>query len=264
MTDITASTPKIDIARVVNRTFGTIGRNFLLFFLLALVLYAIPSYGVQFLLTAYGPQPADDPGGFLWVSLAVSLLASLPAYVAVGAVTHGAIVSFNGSKASLGDCFSTGLGRMLPLFLLGLATSLAIGFGMILLIVPGIIVAIVLIVAVPAMVVERTGVFDSMSRSSDLTKGNRVIIFFLGLICVVIVLLIGAAIGILAAGFGGAAVFLENPFSLSGTALIAVALFIVANVLSVIISSTGIASLYYELRTAKEGVSSGELAKVFD
>ena len=264
MTDITASVPRIDVGRVVSRTFGSIGRNFLLFFLLTLVLYAIPSYGVQFLMTAYGPQAANNPGGYLLLNMVVSIVASLPAYVAIGAVTHGAIVSFNGDRANLGDCFSTGLGRMLSLFLLGIATSIAIGFALLLLIVPGIIVAIVLAVAVPAMVVERTGVFDSMSRSSDLTKGNRWMIFVLGLICVVIVLLISGAIGVLATGFGGASVFLENPFLLSGTAWVAIALIILANVLSMIISSAGIASLYYELRTGKEGVTSETLAKVFD
>src|SRR5262249_1687076 len=118
MTDITATAASIDIGRVVNRTFGTIGRNFLLFFLLTFVLFAIPSYGIQLLMTLYGPEALNDPGSLALANLAVGIIASLPAYVAVGAITHGAIVSFNGGKAEIGDCLSTGIGRMLPLFLL--------------------------------------------------------------------------------------------------------------------------------------------------
>jgi hypothetical protein len=263
MTDMTAGAPRIDLGRVVNRTFGTMGRNFLLFFLLTLVLYAVPSYGVQFLMTVYGPQAVDDPGTYLLASFVVSIVASLPAYVAVGAVTHGAIISFNGGKAELGDCLSTGIGRMLPLFLLGLVTSLAITFASLLLIVPGIIVAVMVVVAVPAMVVERLGVFGSMSRSADLTKGNRWTIFFLGLICIVIVIAILFGVGVLVGGLGGAGEAVDSAFLMQGS-LFMIVFVVLANVLSMIISSTGIASLYYELRTSKEGATSAELAKVFD
>jgi hypothetical protein len=116
------------------------------------------------------------------------------------------------------------------------------------------------------MVVERLGISESMSRSSDLTKGNRWGIFILGLVGVAIVLALVFGVAVLMTGGGmqEAGAFVDNPFVLQENVWLGVPLLILANVIGMIISSSGVASLYYELRTTQEGVSSSELAKVFD
>jgi len=62
--------------------------------------------------------------------------------------------------------------RLLSLSLLTFASAIAIGFGLAVLVVPGVILCLMWIVAIPAMVVEERGVFDSLGRSFDLTRGN--------------------------------------------------------------------------------------------
>jgi hypothetical protein len=61
-----------------------------------------------------------------------------------------------------------------------------------------------------------------------------------------------------------AGAFVDNPFVPQESNWLGAPLLILANVIAMVIISSGVASLYYELRTTQEGVSSSELAKVFD
>ncbi|MER8441207.1 hypothetical protein NKH36_33005 [Mesorhizobium sp. M1312] len=57
-------------------------------------------------------------------------------------------------------------------------------------------------VAVPVLVQERLGVFGSMARSSDLTKGSRWALFGLFLVMIVAVIAIELALSTATALFG--------------------------------------------------------------
>ncbi len=252
----------IDLGRVVSRTFSAIGANFVTFFLLVFVFSALPSFAITFAVGYFVPDlfsPSASVADSLLGSL-VELLASIPSYVAVGAVTHGAIVSFNGGRADLGDCLSTGVRNLVPLVVVGFLTSVAVILGMIALIVPGIIIAIVLSVTVPVLVVERRGIFGSMSRSAELTKGNRWAILGLVVVCVIVVLLLAVVVGFLVVGVAGGPAALASTTGIWATAIATV----LGSALGSMVSSAGVASLYHELRSVKEGVTSDELAKVFD
>jgi len=61
-------------------------------------------------------------------------------------------------------------------------TEVLIGLGTVLLIVPGVILYLLWFVALPSMMVEGLGVFDSMGRSADLTRGLRKKILWIVLI----------------------------------------------------------------------------------
>ncbi len=76
--------------------------------------------------------------------------------------------------------------RLLPLMLLQILFAIAVFIGLILLIVPGVIIALMWVVALPAMVVEDRGVAESFSRSSELTRGNRMRILAVGLLVLLI------------------------------------------------------------------------------
>ena len=71
--------------------------------------------------------------------------------------------------------------------------------GFLLLIIPGIILTLMWIVSTPSMMVEEKGVFDSMSRSSELTKGNRMRILGVGILLVVAYIVLALIISLLAA-----------------------------------------------------------------
>ena len=111
--------------------------------------------------------------------------------------------------------------------------------------------------AVPALVVEKTGVFGAFGRSAELTKGHRWAIFGLALVVWLISILLGLAIiplqSVLLLPGGG--IFAEVPrLIVSG----------LVNVITTTITAAGTAAVYYELRSIKEGIGPEQLAAVFD
>jgi hypothetical protein len=188
MTDITMGTGTFRLADVFSKSFAIYGRRFVPFIVLTAI-GSIPSYLILFYLLLIGLNgPPSYPGelaGFMAevVDMATKSLAS-------GAVMYGAIQERDGRTFSVGDSVQIVLGRFLPIIVVAsIVTMLGkillaipglifdnmdiVGLGMILLIVPALILTCMWIVASPVCVVERAGVFTSMSRSSFLTKGYR-------------------------------------------------------------------------------------------
>jgi hypothetical protein len=96
---------------------------------------------------------------------------------------------------SVGDILGSVWPRLISLILLEIVVGILIAIGLLLLIVPGVILALMWIAAIPAMVVEERGVFESMTRSSDLTRGNRMRILAVGLVVLaayIVIAVIGA------------------------------------------------------------------------
>jgi hypothetical protein len=92
-------------------------------------------------------------------------------------VTYGVLMDLQGTRPSYKDVVLTGL-RRAP-FVLGvvLLSSIATGIGFVLLVVPGIIMATMVYVAVPVALVERPGIMASLHRSRDLTDGYKGALF---------------------------------------------------------------------------------------
>ncbi len=101
--------------------------------------------------------------------------------------------------ASVGELFGLVAPRLFSLFLLSLVVGILVGIGMIFFIIPGVILALMWIVSTPSMMVENKGVFESMSRSSDLTRQNRMRILGIGLLLIVAYIVIGLVVVLLAA-----------------------------------------------------------------
>ena len=162
-----------DIGKVIERTFGVVGANFPTLFGLALVLAALPQAVAAL---ALSPSAAGAPNlSPLWAL--GSLVAVVASFVLQAAVVHASVVDLNGGKASFGDSLRVGMSNFLPVLGISILMTIGIAFGMILLIVPGVMMAVAWSVAVPAQVVEKTGVFQSFSRSAELTRGSRWAIF---------------------------------------------------------------------------------------
>jgi hypothetical protein len=84
--------------------------------------------------------------------------------------------------ASVSDSFSRVKGEIWGVIGLSMLVGLGIGAGFIALIVPGVLLALMWSLAVPVKILENKGVTDAMSRSSDLTKGDRGRIFVIWLL----------------------------------------------------------------------------------
>lgn len=247
-----ASPAEFDFGRVLKRTFTVIGRNLPVFLTLAVILYGVP----QFWLTWFQSNlmTVGDPRSLtLFVGLLV--LTFVGASVLQAALIHGTVSDLNGKRAGLGACLGTGLKFFLPIVALTVLSGLGVALGLVLLIVPGIMLAMAWSVVVPAEVMERTGVFGAFRRSLELTRGHRWSILGIYLVYGVISWVV---VGGLAA---------TGMMSLSGAPNPSVVAGVVAAVLqsvSTLIGSTAVGSIYYELRTIKEGVGPEQLAAVFD
>lgn len=275
--------PKLDIGKVASRTFAAIGANLAPFAVMAVLLAGIPTalitFGSAFLQSwmmqqTYGGElsgySSSDVGTIMLMSVGGGLLAMvlmlLPAYVLVGAITHSSIVFYNGGRASLAESLGTGVRKTLTLIGLALVSGIAIAFLLILLVFPGVMAMVAWIAAAPAVVVEGKGVFSSLSRSGQLTKGSRWRIFWLVLIYGCIAQAIQAAvavpIGVFAGATAGADAFsFANP--LSPASLVLNGFTVLTSVITSVIAAAGASALYFELRTVKEGASADELAQVF-
>ncbi len=87
--------------------------------------------------------------------------------------------------AGIGDSFSKVKGEIAGVIGMSMLVGLGVGAGLIALIVPGVLLALMWSLAVPVKILENRGATDAMSRSSDLTKGDRGRIFVIWLLFIV-------------------------------------------------------------------------------
>lgn len=241
------------IGRVLSRGFEVLRRNAASFGTLA-AMFTLPPLlfglfgGVE---TAYiEPHPGDRDGAatFSVGIVALVLLWVMLYFLVFAALTHGTICDLRGRPAGLGASLSWALTRLFPVIGISVIASVAAGLGLLLLVIPGLFLITVWWIAVPASVVERTGVFASLDRSFNLTRGYRWQVF--GIIVIVQIGQFAAerlAVALLAwAPYFSA--FAEIVITIAFTAYIAVVT----------------AVCYHDLRIIKEGVGIDDIAKVFD
>ncbi|MFA9400035.1 MAG: YciC family protein [Acidobacteriota bacterium] len=101
--------------------------------------------------------------------------------------------------ASVGELFGSVWPRLISLLVMGFIISVCVAVGLVFFIVPGVIIALMWIVAVPSMIVEDKGIFDSLGRSLELTKGNWMRILGIGALVFVAYLVVVAVAALLAA-----------------------------------------------------------------
>jgi hypothetical protein len=161
------------LGELLDRTFFLYRKHFILFVgLIALPHLAL--LAVQLAAVVLGQQRVLT---FSLTTIVMTLITML-VYLAVLAVSQGATVIavsrlHLGREASISDAFASLEGRIVTISLLMVRVGLNIAVGLILLIVPGVLVALKWSLAIPVTVLEHTGMSASLSRSSVLTKGYR-------------------------------------------------------------------------------------------
>ena len=191
--------------------------------------------------------------------LALSLFCSMLVQAMLVRVT---VAQARGESASIAAAFGAALPKLLPLLALSIIMLFGLGFAMLLLLVPGVILYLMWCVAGPALVAEDVGVFEALSRSRALTRGNRWKIFGLMMVLLVLLWVFSAVMGILFISVGLTASLAE---SLS-TGVLPLGYLVVSAVASTVMTAvwgTLISSLYVQLRTAQEGPMTDALADVF-
>lgn len=180
---------------------------------------------------------------------------------AFGAVIQTTVLHAEGRQPELGEILRVGIVRCLPMAAVYIIYWFCVSLASLLLIVPGIMLALMWSMAFVAVVAERPGVFGAFSRSARLTKGARWKILGLFLAVVVIyVIVLGFA------GVAGATTSLSVAQLRTGAApTFGIGQIITAVINGVVVTwvTTMFASLFIELREWKEGPDTSQLSDIF-
>ena len=185
-----------------------------------------------------------------FVAPAAGMLIYLAFYLAQSALFSGAYRDMSGDAPALGRSVRDGLVR-LPIVVAAVIVSwLAVGIGWVALAIPGIIIFTMTAITVPACVIERLGPLAAMSRSIALTKGHR-----WRILAIYLIEFIGGY-----GSFVGAQVLLEQllPDALASIILLGLQAALIA--FTAVLNT----AVYFELRSAKDGVAGDHIATVFD
>lgn len=258
---VTDTGARFDFGRVTSRTFSLIGRNFVPFAVLSLIFAGLPAAVVMFIQPAMIAQAtaSQDQTSLLLVIYGAVFVSYLAGLVLSAALTRAAVDDLSGKPVALGSALATGVSLILPMLGLGIVMGVAIVFGLFLLIVPGIFLALCWAVAAPTLVIERPGIFKALERSTALTRNHRWAI--LGLVVLYAVVVFVLQMIVMLAVPGG--MVMMAGISGDGPPIIAVILLTAVSVLTSMIATVGVAAIYFELRQIKEGVDVTEIAKVF-
>jgi hypothetical protein len=180
---MTTALRPLTTGELLDRTFSLYRYHFGLFIgiysLPHLAVLAFSLWGV--VVRPYGPNLRNIATlmawawGTIFVSMIFSAVAQAATVVAVSEVHLDRPASVFGS-------FSRIKGHILGVVFLSLLITIFAGAACIALIVPGVLLFLMWSLAVQAKVLEDKGIFDSMSRSMDLTKGSRGRIFVIWLL----------------------------------------------------------------------------------
>jgi hypothetical protein len=258
---VTASSSRLDIGKVLTDGLGVLAHNFGPLFLLALLLQGVPSA-----VGAWGQVigQGNPLGGMFAAVGGLASLVTVP--ILNGALIYGVMRGLEGGPASLDECFKAGSKRWLPMLGLMIGSGILIGIGFILLIVPGVLLALRWCVAAPVLVLEGRGIPESMGRSADLTRDRRWSIFLLFLIYFGIQFVLQAVLSAVGLGYqvAGMGLGLGLPFGGIGhrPAIIILLTPIISVCASLILNAIA-TTLYRELRGDKEGGAPEVLGEVF-
>jgi hypothetical protein len=198
-------------------TFDLYFRNFATFFVPVIIAALVSGVLGTFLSNYVSHIPHPDPGaseqemlnwvfaylpGLLAIALAIAILSWLVSTVASGMVVKCASDSIEKGTGELGKAFSSVVTRIPSLLIAGIIYIILVGAGLVALIIPGIILAVMFSLNVPVIMIENTGPFGGLSRSRKLVSGRWLKTFTLFFIIVLVFGLIVFIGNLMAAPFG--------------------------------------------------------------
>ena len=230
------------VGSVLSRAAEICGANFPLFGVVMLIV-SLPN--LYFTLQTPETDPTFATANFLLASVIGLFLSTIgEAFILIGAFQY-----LRGQPVVPSEALQRSVARFLPIVGFAILYAIALLFGFLLLIVPGIIFLVMWTVALPACVVEGLGPVDCMRRSAELTKGHRWKILGIIILLAIISGFINWILGMIAAQGG---VVVKSGITLIWTA----AWSAYWNCVLVMI--------YHDLRVVKEGVDTDQIASIFD
>jgi hypothetical protein len=234
------------VGRVFTQTFSVLSRN-LLPFCIVTVIAALPYY---FLLGANGRTVGAVSAGRAGVAALWFILALLLNALSQAVILYAAFEDMRGRPVNMIESLRIGFGRIIPVLGTAIRVGLFTMLGGIALVIPAFIVMTMLFVAIPACVVERLGPVKSAGRSAALTKGYRWRIFGLWISFILVLGIVQSVSVGITSSIGGL--------------FVAQLVLLLWNAVYIAFSATLIVVTYRDLRVAKEGVDTNQIAAVFD
>jgi len=241
-------------AELFDTTFSLYRKHFLLFVGLVAIpyLFLLP-FQILNALAPYGTQPAAVT---LLLMLAIVVVTLAATAASQGATLIAVSEVYLDRPASIAGALSRIRGEIVGLAALMIVIGMFTAIGLILLIVPGILIALRFSLAIPVAVIEQETIRGAMSRSADLTQGYRwriLLIYLLFLILTwVIAVVLGIPVGIasvLTAGGSGGLGTLGPP---GWVLVLNVLASFAGSCLAGPFMTIGFAVLYYDIRVRKE------------
>lgn len=249
---------RFDVGRVFELTFGAIGANGLSLLLISFLFVGIPQAALVWAQSTLVQRAGSDTfmGFAVLVWLGGLLLSLICGVLMQGVVTHTVVADLQGRKSTLGESLGVALRSFWVLLGVGIVSGLAMVFGLVLLIVPGILIFLIWMVAGPVVIAERVGVGRALDRSRTLTRDHRWWLLLIAVVYFVVSWVLGILAGMLSVAIGG-----FDPNSLNvASVIIGPAI----QTLSTLIWAAMVAAAYVELRSVKEGGGKENIAAIFD
>ena len=246
----------VRVGRVLSRAFELLLGSLIKFLVLTGIVW-LPLLGYQAffyhpsfsVMAGPGRVAAVGTAGLGQTLISLSLIDILST-VSQAAQLFDSFQQMRGRPFAVGESLQKGLGRFLPVLGTAICVGLGVGFASLLLIVPGLILAAMWYVAIPACVLEGAGPFAALSRSSELTKGSRWKVVGVALLIFLIIAIPAAVVqGVLGYTLGW-----------TGVAVGSYLARVVGGAFGAIVAAV----LYHDLRVAREGIDTDRIAAVFD
>jgi hypothetical protein len=203
--------------------------------------------GGSFAITLH-PQPAQDPAARAGASVVVSLLSLVVAALVTAASVKAVSDAYLDHSPTIGTSLRYALRRLPAVLGCELLRVLGLIVTFILIIIPGIWLYGRWSVALPALLVERTGPVSALRRSSRLVKGRWWPSAGVLIVATVMVSIVGGALSALLIGVAS----LPSQPSLGLAVLVTTLSGVVTGVLTQPFTATVTTILYYDLRVRRE------------
>jgi len=262
-----------EVGRVVSNTFRALQRNVVPFLSLTFIGAGIPmilfSLWPLFLGLGEGINFYDanwfeniEWEGIVGIAVSVYILWMLFGVIIYGALIRMSVNALNERQVHLGDAFRTGLKYFFPILFIMLIYMIAMIVGLLLLIVPGILIALGWALVWNIKIIEDLPFTEVFSRSWSLSKGYKRWILLMMVIFGVLGGVIGLVFQIPVMFFGNSQTAIIEGGSTTFWIVNAIASGL-AQMVSVALSYVGLTATYLEIRRVKEGVASDKIADIF-
>jgi hypothetical protein len=251
----------LSLGEVLDGAFTIYRRQFASLFLTALVpqLPMIVLVGFYYAFVgSFASATGPSFGGGMTTGLIVGMLALLPiaaigTATAVGGVTFQVARAYTGAPVTTREAIRRGFQRSLPMVGAYMIVAIMSAFGLLAFIIGFFVVWISAFAVAPAVVLEKRGPVDAISRSWALIKGAWGEVFLVVFIASMIAALPGSAVGMFAM-IGGLVISRGDPDTLMAAQAVGQVLSQITRTLTFPFSLGATVLLYYDRRVRTEAL----------